>query len=80
MRLLFASAALFATAHAYNNGLALTPQMGWNSWNHFGCGISEDTILSAAKAVVQHNLTSLGYNCTSTLFVPVASVNYVQIS
>lgn len=22
---------------ALSNGLARTPQMGWNSWNHFGC-------------------------------------------
>merc|ERR1711963_641795 len=29
--------ALFALVVALNNGLGLTPQMGWNSWNHFGC-------------------------------------------
>ena len=23
------------------NGLALVPRMGWNSWNHFACDISE---------------------------------------
>ena len=23
------------------NGLALTPPMGWNSWNKFGCNINE---------------------------------------
>jgi hypothetical protein len=38
-------------------------RMGWNTWNHFGCSISEDTILSAAKAFVQYNLTSYGYEC-----------------
>ncbi|KAH9853207.1 alpha-galactosidase [Lenzites betulinus] len=48
-------------AFAYDNGLARTPQMGWNTWNHFGCGISEDTILSAAKAIVSNNLTAYGY-------------------
>lgn len=48
---------------AYDNGLARTPQMGWNTWNHFGCGISEDTILSAAKALISNNLTSYGYEC-----------------
>jgi hypothetical protein len=37
--------------------------MGWNTWNHFGCSISEDTILSAAKAFVQYNLTRYGYEC-----------------
>lgn len=48
---------------ALDNGLARTPQMGWNTWNHFGCGISEDTILSAAKAMVSNNLTAFGYEC-----------------
>lgn len=24
-----------------DNGLARTPPMGWNSWNHFGCNVSE---------------------------------------
>ncbi|KAH7689998.1 Glycoside hydrolase family 27 protein [Dioscorea alata] len=27
-----------------DNGLAKTPQMGWNSWNHFRCGITEQLI------------------------------------
>ena len=27
-----------------DNGLGLTPPMGWNSWNHFGCNISEPLI------------------------------------
>jgi alpha-galactosidase len=37
--------------------------MGWNTWNHFGCSISEDTILSAAKAFAKYNLTRHGYEC-----------------
>jgi hypothetical protein len=55
------SAAL--TVNAFENGLARTPQMGWNSWNHFGCDISEDTILSTAKSFVSYNLTKYGYEC-----------------
>ncbi|KAG8908172.1 hypothetical protein FRB99_008715 [Tulasnella sp. 403] len=35
--------------------------MGWNTWNHFGCGINEDVILSAAKALVKTGLKDLGY-------------------
>ena len=27
-----------------DNGLGLTPPMGWNSWNHYGCNISEKVI------------------------------------
>lgn len=57
---------LWRTTVALDNGLALTPQMGWNTWNHFGCDISEDTILSAANAIVANNLTQFGYECTST--------------
>lgn len=50
-------------AEGYNNGLAVTPQMGWNTWNYFGCDISEDTILSAAQAFKDYNLTQYGYEC-----------------
>ena len=33
---------------ALNNGLGLTPAMGWNSWNHYGCDINEQVIKSNA--------------------------------
>lgn len=54
--------ALAGFASALNNGLALTPQMGWNTWNTFACNISEDTILSAARAIKDEGLDQLGYN------------------
>jgi len=41
--LLFASTLVVATAFAQDapsKGLALTPQMGWNTWNKFGCNVS----------------------------------------
>ncbi|KAI8995307.1 alpha-galactosidase [Trametes punicea] len=60
-RPLLALALALPAAFALDNGLARTPQMGWNTWNHFGCGISEDTILSAAQALISNNLTSYGY-------------------
>ncbi len=32
---------IFITAiFALDNGLGLTPPMGWNSWNHFACNIN----------------------------------------
>ncbi|MEU7960720.1 glycoside hydrolase family 27 protein, partial [Micromonospora humida] len=31
-------------AQALDNGVARTPPMGWNSWNTFGCNISEALI------------------------------------
>jgi len=48
-----------------NNGpsstLALTPPMGWNSWNKFACNVSEDMIRSMADAVVKSGMKDAGY-------------------
>ncbi|XP_038988913.1 alpha-galactosidase 3 isoform X2 [Phoenix dactylifera] len=44
-----------------NNGLALTPQMGWNSWNFFGCNINEKVIKETADALISTGLADLGY-------------------
>ncbi|KAL0372812.1 UNVERIFIED_CONTAM: Alpha-galactosidase 1 [Sesamum calycinum] len=43
------------------NGLAATPQMGWNSWNHFNCIIDEKVIRETADALVSTGLAKLGY-------------------
>ena len=43
------------------NGLAPTPPMGWNSWNRFGCDISETTIRSQADALVSSGMRDAGY-------------------
>ncbi|CAE6487046.1 unnamed protein product [Rhizoctonia solani] len=52
---------LVGSAQAAENGLARTPQMGWNTWNKFACDISEDLILSAGKAIVETGLKDIGY-------------------
>ncbi|XP_048438309.1 alpha-galactosidase-like isoform X1 [Pyrus x bretschneideri] len=44
------------------NGVARTPPMGWNSWNHFHCNISEATVKTIADALVSTGLAALGYN------------------
>ncbi|PSR93252.1 Alpha-galactosidase [Actinidia chinensis var. chinensis] len=44
-----------------NNGLASTPQMGWNSWNFFACDINEAVIKETADALVTTGLADLGY-------------------
>ncbi|XP_021904042.1 alpha-galactosidase 3 [Carica papaya] len=44
-----------------NNGLARTPQMGWNSWNFFACNITETVIKETADALVSSGLADLGY-------------------
>ncbi|XP_077240164.1 alpha-galactosidase 1-like isoform X2 [Tasmannia lanceolata] len=43
------------------NGLAMTPPIGWNSWNHFNCLIDEKMIRETADALVQTGLSKLGY-------------------
>ncbi|OAY72720.1 Alpha-galactosidase [Ananas comosus] len=43
------------------NGLGRTPQMGWNSWNHFYCNINEQVIRQTADAMVNSGLAKLGY-------------------
>ncbi|MCI1779115.1 MAG: glycoside hydrolase family 27 protein [Bacteroidales bacterium] len=43
------------------DSLALTPQMGWNSWNKFACDINEDLIKSIADAMVSSGLKDAGY-------------------
>lgn len=41
--------------------LALTPPMGWNSWNTFGSNVNEDLIRSTADAFVENGLKEAGY-------------------
>jgi alpha-galactosidase len=42
-------------------GLALTPPMGWNSWNTFGCNVNEGLIHEIADAMVSSGLMDAGY-------------------
>ena len=49
-----------------DNGLALTPPMGWNSYNHYSCQPNESIIMSNAKALVDLGLTGLGYQYVTT--------------
>ena len=41
--------------------LAATPPMGWNSWNTFGCNVSEVLIKSMADAMVSRGMQAAGY-------------------
>jgi alpha-galactosidase len=41
--------------------LASTPPMGWNSWNKFGCNVSEDLIRQIADATVSSGMKDAGY-------------------
>ena len=55
---------LMITVPAYGQkfeGLALTPPMGWNSWNHFGCDVNEDIIRETADMMVSSGMKDAGY-------------------
>lgn len=60
--LTLALAAGMASAQAQKfEGLALTPQMGWNSWNKFACDIDEELVRETADALVETGLAAAGY-------------------
>ena len=44
-----------------DNGVARTPPMGWNSWNHFGCDVSAQLIRETADAMAANGLRDAGY-------------------
>src|SRR5260370_13228370 len=44
-----------------DNGLARTPPMGWNSWNHFGCDVSAQLIRETADAMSSNGMRDAGY-------------------
>jgi alpha-galactosidase len=41
--------------------LALTPPMGWNSWNHFDTHVTEQDVKDAADALVSSGMRDAGY-------------------
>ncbi len=44
------------------NGQALTPAMGWSSWNHYGCsGLNENVIEQQASAMASSGMKAAGY-------------------
>ncbi len=43
------------------NGLARTPPMGWNSWNHFAGKIDDKTVREIADAMVSNGMKAAGY-------------------
>ena len=55
---------VFVNAHTesgYNNGVAMTPPMGWSSWNLFASKINEDLIKEIADAMKNSGLLEAGY-------------------
>jgi len=62
--LLFLNAAALLTPSAVSqtsSSLAATPPMGWNSWNKFGCNVSDKLIREMADAMVSSGMQAAGY-------------------
>jgi alpha-galactosidase len=63
-RALILLAAIFvmsSVAVSLDQQLASTPPMGWNSWNKFGCNVSEDLIRQIADVMVASGMKDAGY-------------------
>jgi alpha-galactosidase len=59
---LLACAALAATANAEKfEGLALTPPMGWNTWNTFAGNCSDALVRETADAMAANGMREAGY-------------------
>ena len=41
--------------------IALTPPMGWNSWNCWALSVSQEKVMSSAKALIDKGLADYGY-------------------
>jgi alpha-galactosidase len=54
-------AAVASPARALGNGLALTPPMGWNDWNAYGCNVSESLVEQTALAMHNDGMQAAGY-------------------
>jgi len=57
---LLASSFFQPAAFAQSN-LVPTPPMGWNSWNHFGCKVSDAIVRAQAEAMVSSGMKAAGY-------------------
>jgi alpha-galactosidase len=44
-----------------SKGLALTPPMGWNTWNKFNCNVSDELVRGMADAMVKSGMKDAGY-------------------
>lgn len=45
-----------------SDAICLTPPMGWNSWNCWGGKVSQEKVISSAKAMVDKGLSQHGWN------------------
>ncbi len=45
LNICFLALLLILETNSLDNGVGLTPPMGWNSWNPYGCFITEDLMI-----------------------------------
>jgi alpha-galactosidase len=55
------AASVFAQENPVSKGLALTPPMGWNTWNKFACNVSDELVRGMADAMVKSGMKDAGY-------------------
>ncbi|MBU6409375.1 MAG: NPCBM/NEW2 domain-containing protein, partial [Verrucomicrobia bacterium] len=53
--------AVVSNAPALTNNVALTPQMGWNDWNSYHCGINETDVMDTADLIASNGMAAAGY-------------------
>lgn len=46
---------------ALQNGLGLTPPMGWNTWNRYYCDINQTIIYTNTDSLIRLGLAEIGY-------------------
>jgi alpha-galactosidase len=61
LALIFLGIGSWQPLHAQGAGAALTPPMGWNSWNHFNHNIDDKTVRAQADAMVSSGMRDAGY-------------------
>jgi alpha-galactosidase len=49
-------------AEALDNGLARTPPMGWNGFNHFGRDVTASIVEAEARVIVSSGMKAAGYS------------------
>lgn len=56
-----AALSVLPRAAALDNGLGLTPQMGYSSWNDCGSVVTEEHIKATAEYMISSGLAAKGY-------------------
>ncbi|WP_033412029.1 glycoside hydrolase family 27 protein [Segetibacter koreensis] len=56
------SSSTLNAAISQDQNLAITPPMGWNSWNAFGKNVNEQVIRETADAMVSSAMTQVGFS------------------